>query len=178
MTGANYSSCSLNQAGKFTRQLSSGLDLVSIPLVQSNSAIEEVVQTVKYDDAWSYDSSSQEWKWFMISKTYRRGLWSMNHSKGIWINVTEDSNLTVAGVVPAQTAIHLYQGWNLVSFPSFNDTYTVNSLKMNTGAVRVEGFDPSSSYHLRVLGDGEILQAGCGYWVKADADVDWVVEVS
>ncbi len=64
------STCSHNQAGKFTRHLSPGPNLVSIPLIQSNESIERVLQTVGYDKAWYYDSSSQEWKWYMMYKKY------------------------------------------------------------------------------------------------------------
>ena len=170
--------CAAEQSGKFTRPLSAGLNLVSIPLIPPNESIETVLQTVKYDTAWSYDSSSQEWKWYMKNKEYRRGLWMMDHTMGIWVNVTENSNLTVAGVVPAQTTNHLYHGWNLVSFPSLKTTYTVAELKVETGATRVEGYNPLTPYHLRVLGDAEVLQAGFGYWMRVEAVTDWIVEVS
>ena len=166
-----------NTAGKFTRSLAPGPNLISIPLVQSNESIETVLQTVEYDKAWFYDSSSQEWKWHMTYKEYRRGLWNVNHTMGIWVNVTEDSNLTVAGIVPAQTMIHLYKGWNLVSFPSFNTSYTVSNLRAEVGATRVEGFDSIPPYHLRVLGDAEVLQAGSGYWVRVDGDIVWMIDI-
>ncbi len=167
-----------NMVGKFTRPLMQGPNLVSIPLIRSNESVETVLQTVKYDKAWSYDSSSQEWKWHMKHKGYRRALLEMNHTMGIWVNVTEDSNFTVAGIVPAQTTIHLYQGWNLVSFPSFDATYTVAALKVEIGATRAEGYDFVPPYYLRALGDTEMLLAGEAYWVRVDADVDWIVEVS
>ncbi|MCJ2562865.1 MAG: hypothetical protein LN417_02080 [Candidatus Thermoplasmatota archaeon] len=175
--GMNISSCTDNQAAKFTRPLALGPTLVSIPLIQSDESIETVLQTVQYDKAWYYDSSSGEWKWYMTSKGYRRGLFEVNHTTGLWIDVTEDSNLTVAGVVPAQTTIHLYEGWNLVSFPSFNSSYTVYDLKMDTGAVRVEGCDPSPPYHLGVLEDAEVLLAGEAYWVRVAADNTWTVDI-
>ncbi len=175
---SNGSTCTSDQAAKFTRPLVSGPSLVSIPLVQSNESIERVLQTVEWDKAWFYDSSSQEWKWYMTSKDYRRGLWNVYGSTGLWVNVTEDSNLTIAGIVPAQTTIHLYEGWNLVSFPSFNSSYAMYDLRMDTGALHVEGYDPTPPYHLRVLGDADVLQAGYGYWVKVQADADWIVEVS
>ena len=174
----NKSACSDGQAHKFTRLLAPGPNLVSIPLVRFNESIETVLQTVEYDKAWNYDSSSMEWKWHMTSKGYRRGLWNMNRTMGVWVNVTRDSNLTVAGVVPVQTTIHLYEGWNLVSFPSFSTSYSVAVLKVEIGVTRVEGYDSSPPHHLRVLGDGEILQAGYGYWVKVESDVEWTVEVS
>ena len=173
----NFTACARDHAGKFTRPLSPGPNLVSTPLIQSDEDIEIVLQTVEYDKVWSYDSPSQEWKWFMKNKEYRRGLWNINHTMGIWVSVTRDSNLTIAGVVPTQTTIHLYEGWNLVSFPSFNASYTGHDLRMDTAAIRVEGHDPSPPYHLRVLGDAEVLRAGYGYWVMVGADTTWTVNI-
>ncbi len=176
VNAANDSSCSADQAAKFTRPLTTGPNLVSIPLIQSNESIETVLQTVEYDKAWYYEPSSQEWKWRMTFKNYRRGLWNVNHTMGIWVNVTGDCNLTVAGVVPAQTTIHLHEGWNLVGFPSFNTSYTASNLRAEVGSTRVEGFDSLPPNYLRVLGDGEVLQAGYGYWVRVEADVTWTIE--
>jgi len=170
--------CGSVQAAKFTRPLSNGPNLISIPLVQSNEPVEHVLQTVEYDKAWNCDSLSQEWKWFMKFKGYRRGLWNIDHTMGLWVNVTRDSNLTVAGIVPTSTYIHLAAGWNLVGFPSFNSSYTNSDLKADTGAVRVEGYDSMPPFYLRVLGDGEVLQAGWAYWVRVEADTVWSVVVS
>ncbi len=169
------SSCSRNQAAKFTRLLSRGPNLVSTPLVQSNESIETVLQTVQYDKAWFYDSSSQEWKSYVKFKSYST-LGHMNHTMGVWMNVTKNSNLTVAGMVPTQTAIHLHKGWNLVGFPSFNPTYSVSDLNAGVGPTRVEGFDPLPPYHLRVFEDSEVLQAGDGYWVRVEVDFVWMVD--
>lgn len=168
--------CAAEQSGKFTHPLSRGPNLVSIPLKQSDESIETVLQTVEYEKAWYYDSFSQEWRWFMNSKNYRRGLWNISHTEGLWMNVTTNSNLTVAGIVPAQMQIQLYEGWNLVGVPSFGPAYTVADLKAETGATRVEGFDLTAPPHfLSVLADGEVLRAGCGYWVKVDSPTQWVV---
>lgn len=166
------------QAAKFTRFLENGPNLISIPLIQSNESIERVVQTVRYDKAWYYDSLSQEWKSYMSFKDYRRGLWSVDHTMGLWVNVTSECNLTVAGVVPASTSIHLVMGWNLVGFPSFDSTYSVLGLKMTVGSTRVEAFDSLPPYYLRVLGDSEVLQAGYGYWIRVASENTWVVEFS
>ncbi|MCK4457303.1 MAG: right-handed parallel beta-helix repeat-containing protein, partial [Thermoplasmata archaeon] len=172
----NSTACDNAQAGKFTRPLVQGPNLLSLPLIQSNGSMERLLQTVKYDKAWTYDSSSGEWKWYMTLKNYRRGPPSVNHTMGLWVNVTGDCNLTVAGIVPAQTTIHLRSGWNLVSFPSFNSSYTVANLKAELPVERVEGFDLTAPPHfLRVLQDSDVLLAGEGYWVKVSADATWVV---
>lgn len=166
-----------HKVGKFTRQLLQGPNLISVPFIQSDESIETILQTVEYDRAWSYDSISQEWNWFMTGKEYRRGLRSINHTMGMWVNVTEDSNLTVAGVVPVQTAIHLHEGWNLVGFPSFNATYTSWWLKAETGATRVEGYSPVPPHHLRAMWDGDALWAGHAYWALVGSDALWTVSI-
>lgn len=175
----NKTNCSIDQVAKFTRTLSPGLNIVSIPLIQANESITTILQTAKWDKAWAYDSIRQEWASYVKSKLYLGDLSGVNHTMGFWVNVAEESNLTVAGIVPAQTLVRLRAGWNLIGFPSLNSTYAVGDLKAETGAMRAEGFDASTSpYFLKFLADGEILQAGYGYWVWVDGDSTWTVENS
>lgn len=174
----NNTSCATCQVGKFSRLLSSGPNLLSIPLVQSNESIEEVYQTVRFDWAWTYDpwDMTNPWKWYMPLKPYEGDISTINHTMGVWIDVTEGSNLTVAGTVPLAITIQLKSGWNLVGFPSFASTYTVGDLKVDIGATRVEGFDPlAPPYFLKVLSDEEILQTSFGYWVYVENDTAWTV---
>lgn len=172
------STCVKNQAGKFTRELTVGPNLVSVPLLTPGD-IETTLQTVKWDKAWAFDTYIQRWKWQMKSKPYPGELNFLNNTMAFWIDVTEDSNLTVAGVVPTITSIALQSGWNLVGFPSFNSTYTIGDLKAQTTATRIEGFSPSDSpYNLKLMMDVDVLQAGFGYWVKVDSDTVWTVAVS
>lgn len=174
-TDGYYWSESSNYASKLTRLLPTGPNLVSVPLVLSDYSIKTVLQTLKYDKAWLYDSSSGDWKWLMEAKGYG-GLANLNRSAGLWLAVTEASRLTVAGLVPAQTIVQLRSGWNLISFPSFNSSYAVADLKAELPVERVEGFDPTAPPHfLRVLQDSDLLLAGEGYWVKVSAPVTWVV---
>ena len=79
---------------------------------------------------------------------------------------------------PLRTQHPTLWGWNLVGFHSFETSYSVAKLKSETRATRVEGYDFTPPYHLRVLGDGGVLQSGYGYWVRVESAVDWIVEVS
>ncbi|UCD92254.1 MAG: hypothetical protein JSV43_08575, partial [Methanobacteriota archaeon] len=157
----NVTSCGANQAGKFIRSLEPGPNLISIPLIQAEEGIMTVLQTVKFDNAWNYDTLTGEWKWFMTSKPYQKGLEIINRTIGVWVNVTESSNLTVAGIVPNATTMSLHTGWNLVGFPSFAWDYAVSDLMIEVTAERVEGFDASAPpYLLKKLTDGDLLQTG------------------
>ena len=171
--------CAGNQAGKFIRHLSAGVKLASIPLTQSNDTISATFRTLKWDEAWVYNSSVQRWTWHSMSKPFLGTLDRIDISSGIWINVTEASNLIVAGRVPPTTSVPLKKGWNLLGFPSFNASYTVADLKLSTGSSRIEGYDPlSAPYFLKEMGDSETLEAGYGYWIWVDSDTTWIVKSS
>jgi hypothetical protein len=171
--------CGKKQAGKFTRPLEKGPNLASIPLTQDTESIQVILHTVKYEKAWYYRSLERKWISLMKSKPYLGSFRSMDHSVGLWIDVTEDSNLTVAGVVPEFASIHLKSGWNLLGFPKFTSGYTVGELKAETGAIRVEGFDPSApTYSLKDLGDGDTLKIGYGYWILVEIDTAWIIRNS
>lgn len=179
INSSGNSSCATNQAGKFSNSLSKGIDLLSIPLIQSNDSVQNVLQTVKFDKAWTYFPFENMWKSYVTHKPFKGDLRTVNHRMGVWVNVIEDSNLTVAGLVPSSTYISLKVGWNLVGYPSFSTSFTVGDLKAETGATRVESVDPSAPpYYLRVMNDGDLVQAGYGYWVHVESDSTWVVRNS
>lgn len=176
---ANRTACPRTQAGKFTKSLSNGLNLVSIPLKQSDEGIDTVFQAVVWEEAWTYDSNASRWDSHMKSKPYLGALKSISRYEGIWLNVTQDSNLTVAGLVLFETAIQLRSGWNLVGFPSFGLNLSVGNLKNVAGATHVEGFAASTPpYFLKRLPDSETLEAGNGYWIHLENDVTWIIRNS
>ncbi|UCD93188.1 MAG: exo-alpha-sialidase [Methanobacteriota archaeon] len=174
VNSTNCSSCSNNQVGKFTRPLSKGPNLISIPLIQSNESIERALQTVKFDKAWTYDTSSSRWIWYMSSKPYKGRLNSITNTMGVWMNVVEASNLTIAGIVPDYTVITLHKGWNLVGYPSFNENYTVADLEMAVTVERVEGFNSSGPpFFLKLMVGTDPLVTGYGYWIRVGSETLW-----
>ncbi len=77
--------------------------------------------------------------------------------------------------MPASPVLHLYPGWNLMSFPSF-ENYDVTRVVSETGATRVETGDPMRDpYHLVQITGTDSLMAGEGYWIYVPAGVNWVL---
>jgi len=172
----NTTACPSTQAGKFTRPLTKGPNLASVPLIQSDESVETVLQTVEFDKVWIYDSFNEKWKWHMTFKPYKGVLRSINETQGFWVNVTEECNFTVAGIVPTQTVLHLREGWNLVGFPSFQQDYSIADLKTDANAERIEEFDPPTPpYFLRLMLGGDILETGFAYWLNVMAGTTWIV---
>jgi parallel beta-helix repeat protein len=170
----NLTRCSSNQAAKFTESLSARSNLISTPLIQLNESVGTVLQTVSFNAAHIFDSKTQKWMHYDVLKPHLAEL-SLNCSMGMWVNITIDSNFTVAGLVPIETAISLEWGWNLVGYPSFNTTYTFDDVRVETGATRIEGYDPTNTpYHLRELLSGGML-TGRGYWIWVDTEALWTL---
>lgn len=176
VSSRNVSDCSPNQAGKFSRNLTAGVQIVSVPLIPTSWNLSEVFKTIEYDKVWTYSNGEEDpWRSFHRGKI-ANDLSELNRSMGIWINVTTEDVLVVAGIVPIETRIALHPGWNLVGFPSFNETYSISDLVLQTGAISVEGYGPlASPYFLRKLGDGETLNAGEAYWIRVPGEALWII---
>jgi hypothetical protein len=165
----------------YTIPLSQGWNLLSTPLIPSDGSINKVLENItgKWDYIQLYNSTdSDHWK---SNMTYRpdqlNDLNSLDYSMGFWINITEPGVfLTLKGQIPNNTVIPLYAGWNLVGYPTLNDTMTVGNALWGTGADRVEVCDALAPYRLREVGSTYIMKPGEGYWVHVPADATWVVD--
>jgi hypothetical protein len=162
-------------ACKMAIGLSAGWQLVSFPLIQESDNVETVLRTLDYRSVRYFDSLNGHWMTYQAFKSYN-DLKRIDNTMGLWIEVTNSDHLVLAGLVPETTEVYLHEGWNLVSFPSFTDFYPVILVKMETGAERVEGFDPlASPYRLRVMDDFEYLIPSQAYWIKVPGDVVWTI---
>ena len=167
---------SLEQAGKFTKNLQAGVNLVSTPLIPYDGSTSVQLQTLDYDKAWTYGAFdlSDGWKSYAISKPYLGDFQSLDHKMGIWVNVLAAGYFTVAGTVPTLTPIQLNAGWNLVGYPSFtNDTIT-NALTSVTYD-RIEGYDTTGPYHLTALTPTDVMHAGEAFWIYLPTGATWDV---
>jgi hypothetical protein len=165
----------------YTVNLTQGWNLVSVPLIQSNTSIQSVLSNIsgKYDIVQWYNASDtlDHWKTYSTFKpSSQNDLSNVNHTVGFWLHTTMACNLTVYGPRPTSTNINLKAGWNLVGYPARNDsTYNVTQLKAGTGATKVEGIDLTSPYRTKELVGSDVLKRGRGYWVLVPSDTIWTV---
>lgn len=159
-------------------QLHEGWNLISVPFVQVNTSIKEVLKDIdgKWDFIEYYDAGSGAWKsyatfWPESLNEFQE----INNTMALWINITEpDVNLTVRGLISTYTEIPLKAGWNFVGYPT-QTTETVANALWGTGADRVEVFDPTDPYRLKEVGSTYVMKPGEGYWVHVVADTVWFV---
>ncbi len=168
---------STTQASKFTRYLGTGTNLISVPVLTSDSSLGFILETLDWDKAWSYDSfdAGDPWKSFEVSKPFN-DLSVVGPGTGIWVNVVSSGYHTIAGMVPLRTDVPLSAGWNLIGFAGFMSDYDVSRLVADTLCERIEAYNLSGPYHLKILSTSDLMQAGHAYWIRVPAGITWTVK--
>jgi hypothetical protein len=175
--GIGQIGCNSQQASKFSKHLNSGMQLLSIPLLLSDTRVPTVFQTVDFERVIYYDAMAgkrHNWRTFDTRKPYS-DLKHVNNTMAVWVIVNSDSRLTCAGLVPKQTTVHLVVGWNLVGYASFIDN-TVGDALVGATYQTVETFDPTDPpWFLKKLSDTDLMFAGEGYWIHVSNPFDWIL---
>ncbi len=158
--------------GKCAIPLSSGMNLVSIPF-RTHFADASFIffEMWNLESAWTYDTSdpANPWKLYDPQKPFN-DLSAVDVTMGVWVNVSANANLYVAGIVLQSVLIPIKSGWNLIGFPSMTND-TLGNVLSGISYDRVEAYDPSSPpYHLKAVGDTYLMQAGKALWVHALSD--------
>jgi parallel beta-helix repeat protein len=164
------------QVAKFTRSYTANKHFFAIPLLLSDTNLSSILQTLKYNMVWYYDNTDalDHWKSYNPFKQFN-DLIAYNRTMALWVNITESSNLTVAGIVPKNTSNELKAGWNFVGYPSFVKRNIAEALS-GIPYERVEAYNPTlPPEYVQLLWDNKLMHPGIGYWIKISADATWIV---
>ena len=165
--------CGAPVAGIYTCNiaLSSGWNLISLPVIPTSSAIADVlagktgagvIDTVQY-----YDDGD----WVPYHPATASGdLTTMQDGKGYWVNVTGGAaNLAVTGTAApaAPNPLPSYQvipGWNLIGFKS-TSAYVTTTTYLSTAPAGYIVLDQAN-----VNKNGSYLSGGKGYWLWSNSE--------
>jgi len=167
-----------NIVGKYVTPMKKGWNLISLPLAQRNTSISKVLQTIdgEYNAIWIYDAKEARWR----SST--SDLIDINRTMGLWVHMKNACNLSVVGAVPESSDITLFEGWNLVGYPSLK-TRSLNDALSGITWQAVQYYDAfdandpwkhNSTKKPENLNDLKGMQPGCGYWVYVTINYTWV----
>ncbi|MFQ6106560.1 MAG: CRTAC1 family protein [Thermoplasmata archaeon] len=168
----------VTQVAKYGRFLPAGKHFISLPIVPSDPRTESVFATLSYDMLFHWDRLDWQdhWKHYWANKLYDRDLLTVEAGRGYWVNVTSDSYIEYTGVVPQNTSIMLYRGWNMIGYTSYVNR-TIDDAFQGLPLLEIEGFDISAvPYGLRNMGPTDNMTAGVAYWVRVGDHVMWTVE--
>ncbi|MEE9151350.1 MAG: hypothetical protein V3U20_05895, partial [Thermoplasmata archaeon] len=164
--------------------LKEGWNLISIPLIQSNTSLSSVLESIqgKYDAVQWYDTTdtSKPWKHYKMGKPYGNDLFEINETMGFWIHITQpgDTIFWYNGTQPVvNRTIIFHEGWNLVGYPSltnYNRTDGLNNLTFGSEVDSIWTFD-ASTQKWEEMGPSDYFEPGRGYWVHAKVKCTWEV---
>jgi hypothetical protein len=167
-----------NIVGKFVISLNQGWNLFSLPMAQNHTVIPEVLKSIdgNYNIVQWYDAKNMIWRSSSTSLT------NINRTMGLWIHMKNKCNLSVVGAVPESTDIALYEGWNLVGYPSlktqdFNDALSGIDWQAVQQYDAFDANDPwkhNSTNKPDRLNDLKEMKPSHGYWIYVTINDTWV----
>jgi hypothetical protein len=163
-----------NRVGKFVDYLVEGWNMISTPLVQSDTARNIVLQTLgtNYVSVQGYHAGkSRPWlHWHRNKPNKFNDVIAMNRKQGYYSDMVVPDYLITVGKVSASTDISLKTGWNLLGYPGLTNRLRDDALSSISGKYNmVERFDTTSDKEVR-LGSGDYMQPGLGYWIHTTED--------
>jgi len=170
--------------GNYT-YLYEGWNLISIPLIQSNTKLSSVLSSIEgfYDAVQWYNASDKldSWKHNHTAKPQSlNDLHTLDHKMGFWIHIIEPGWVIFeySGTPPMTSqGIQLHPGWNLVGYPSltsYNRTDGLNNTEFGTHIDGIYWYDTSTrTWHNMQKSD--YFERGQGYWIHAIQGCVWEV---
>ncbi|UCF08328.1 MAG: right-handed parallel beta-helix repeat-containing protein [Thermoplasmata archaeon] len=174
----------MEPVGNYT-YLPGGWNLISIPLIQSNTNLDIVLFSIRgsYDAVQWYNVTDQtdHWKTNHSSKPIElHDLHNIDHLMGFWLHISEPGGVlfNCSGAKPTENqAIPLYPGWNMVGYPSLDNKTRDEALNNLTFGSHV---DSIWTYNAAAQTWEEVMVVdsffpGKGYWIHATQECEWEV---
>lgn len=152
---------------EFNISLIKGWNLISSPLNFTN--ITKIFEPIKpyFGAMFGYDGEGQK---FVNIDPYDANV-EIDLVYGAWLNVSQDTTLSIVGEEVGNVNVGLFKGWNLIGYPSLNPSLVNETLKDINYSV-VYGYNNSNwlSY-VPVRNDNlntlKYFIPGYGYWVNS-----------
>ncbi|UCG68197.1 MAG: right-handed parallel beta-helix repeat-containing protein [Thermoplasmata archaeon] len=161
-----------------------GWNLISIPLTQDEQELISVLDSIDswYDAVQWYNSTNVDdlWMHHKVGKLFGNNLFKLNETMGFWIHITESDGVILEYSGTQSTSnqtIYLYEGWNIVGYPSltsYNRSDGLNNLTFGQDVDLIQWYNASTkTWH--DLDENDYFVPGRGYWVHAQAECEWEV---
>jgi len=156
-------------------ELVEGWNLVSLPLIPTDSSIEIVLGDADAvtEVVWSYDAEATEWYMYNSSAPEASDLSTMVDGKGYWIKTNEATTLVIDGIeepLPPQTppSYAVVEGWNLIGF---KETYDMEASAYLLGIegkyVQMYTYEDGAFRH---IDPADVMTPGRGYWLAVTGE--------
>ena len=173
-----------NGSSPFEKSLEPGWNAFSIPLIPFDPRLPAVLQSIdgSYDRVKWYDNSEwpPRWRYYIPGDT-ASNLDSISQLIGVWVEMNRADALSVSGLIPTTTVVHLEPGWNQIGYPAAAPQRVEMTLAAIAGSYdKVSVWDNAARQWLTyVPGDEDSplthFRPGDAIWIHATQAVDLVI---
>ena len=181
--GAYESPCGGGELVPLELELSEGWNLISLCIDPVNSDIDDILAPIaaNYTSVWTYDAVFGIWRRHIPSNPSISDLGTVEARKGYWINMHASDTLTIEGQRIADTAVPLYQGWNMVGYSSSVIHSVGGAMSSIAGSYScIYTYDANIRQWLKYCVDApqflnelDALKPGVGYIIYAEQACIW-----
>ena len=172
-------SWSFTTSGSYSIDLTSGWNLISLPVVPTNTAASAILGALDVsttiDSVWKYDPEEGTWSAYHPGSPETSNFSTMTAGEGYWVSYLSGTLGTIAGTgnlfqegnsTPPQKT--LAAGWNLIGYYQLENTTTAladNALSTVTGQwTQLRTYNNTTKQFQAVTGD-DSMGPGEGYWI-------------
>ncbi len=156
----------------FDIPLKPGLNLISLPLVPDDSAIETVLASIldQVETVWHYDTTGPVPEWRSYGPGAPSDLTTMKDGLGYWVKIKDgaggDVVLAMSGQETPSASYEVVKGWNLIGFKSVSAMAPEEYFGELIGDIEaVMGFDGNALFEVLPSSATPRLMPGQGYWL-------------
>ena len=156
----------------FDIPLKPGLNLISLPLVPDDSAIEAVLASIldQVETVWHYDTTGPVPEWRSYGPGAPSDLTTMEDGLGYWVKIKDgaggDVVLAMSGQETPSAPYEVVKGWNLIGFKSVSAMAPEEYFGELIGDIEaVMGFDGNALFEVLPSPATPRLMPGQGYWL-------------
>jgi len=176
----------LNEEISYDLELYRGWNMISFPITPNDNGIKSVMQPIngKYTRMFNYDSLAKSWRSHFAEDTIfnpEETIKTIEAGKGYWIEMLENTPLTVTGTRVVTYSGELHEGWNMIGYPyevsaspqaalDSGSYYTV--FHYNTTDAKWERYSPYPTFSQP--NTITTLQPGRGYMIDMKQEATWI----
>ncbi|MBS3816961.1 MAG: hypothetical protein KGY76_05300 [Candidatus Thermoplasmatota archaeon] len=162
---------------------SEGWNLVSFNLDVPDTSLTSILDDPSlgiqgnYDKVMYYDALDSKWRSYLPQRAeHYNDLQTWDHTRGLWIHMKKDDNLTLQGAEPSSTQVTLEPGWNMVGYPG--STVENNGLPGEVDRIGyMDGSVENNIVYTEAV-DSYQFEPKKGYWIHNPTDSTLVWEVN
>ncbi|MCX6739360.1 MAG: Ig-like domain-containing protein [Candidatus Parcubacteria bacterium] len=172
---------SFTTSASYSIDLTTGWNLISLPVVPTNTLVSSVLgntlnDVAKVQSIWKYDPATNDWNVYHPDNSGETSdFTTMTAGEGYWVDYRAETTGTISGTgnlfqaggnVPPQKA--LSAGWNLIGYYQIENTTNISATKaLSTVAgqwTQLRTYGNTDKQFHSVLGTTE-MKPGEGYWI-------------